>query len=478
MITSLFLQAVTMLSGLVLPRIFIGTFGSELNGMVSSISQFLSFISLLEGGLGAVVLAELYKPIINNDDKTIKSILYSCQSFFTKLAFYFIVYTVILGIVYGCIFKTNYSFGFVCSLVYVLSFTTLVQYLFAITYRLFLQALQKVYIVNIVSATTILANMILSMVLILIFPSIHLIKLCSAFLFLLHPIVLKRFVEKQYRDLRFGVSRNAYSIANRWDGFAQNLAHFISLNTDIAIITIFLSFVDVSVYSVYLLPVTALRSIISSMTSSYQSVLGEYYAKGRMESLRISFEKYNCFNLAITISMFGTCLILINPFVSLYTQNIQDANYYQPVFSVLITIANMFFCMREPYRYLVLAAGKFRETNFGAVMEAIINLVLSIVLVDRYGLIGVSVGTLIAVMYRFAYLIVYLKKDILHKQYRDYLGSMVKTLILMFFNVIVVVLLDFRVCTFIQFCFYGAVVFMLECGFAFSLFGKGFLRNK
>ena len=38
-------------------------FGSEINGLVSSITQFLSFISLLEGGLGAVVLAELYLPI-------------------------------------------------------------------------------------------------------------------------------------------------------------------------------------------------------------------------------------------------------------------------------------------------------------------------------------------------------------------------------------------------------------------------------
>lgn len=478
LITSLVFQVATMLSGLILPRIIIGTFGSELNGMVSSITQFLSFISLLEGGLGAVVLAELYKPINDKDDKQIKSILCSCQKFFTKLAFIFIFYTVVLSIVYGYIFKTDYSFGFVCSLVYILSFTTLVQYLFAITYKLFLQAQQKIYIVNIVSTTTVLINLVLSLALIHVFPSIHLIKLCSAFAFLLQPIVFKKFVEKKYHNLHSYDSKSDYAIANRWGGFAQNLAHFVNLNTDIVVITLFLSFTDVSVYTVYLLPITALRSIISSMTNSYQSALGKYYAQGEKELLRTNFDKFNNFNLSITIAMFGTCLILINPFVSLYTQNINDANYYQPIFAVLITIANMFFCMREPYRFLVLAAGKFKETNFGAVMEAIINLALSIILINQYGLIGVAIGTLIAVVYRFVYLVVYLKKNILYKQYRDYFRNSAKTCILIFFNSTAVILLDFRGCTFIQFCFYGTVIFVIEIVISLFLFFRGFIMSK
>lgn len=461
-----------MLSGLILPRIIIGTFGSELNGMVSSITQFLSFISLLEGGLGAVVLAELYKPITDRDDDQIKSILGSCQKFFTKLAIIFVIYTVVLSIVYGYIFKTDYSFGFVCSLVYILSFTTLVQYLFAITYKLLLQAQQKIYIVNIVSAATVLINLILSVVLIYVFPSIHLIKLCSAFAFLLQPIIFKIFVEKKFRNLKSDESKSGYIISNRWDGFAQNLAHFVNLNTDIVVITLFLSLTDVSVYTVYLLPITALRSIISSMTNSYQSALGKYYAQGEKELLKNNFEKFNRFNLSITIAMFGTCLILIIPFVSLYTQNIHDANYYQPIFAIIITVANMFFCIREPFRFLVLAAGKFKETNFGAVMEAILNLALSLILITRYGLIGVAIGTLIAVVYRFVYLIVYLKKNVLQKPFRSYLSDVIKTSVLLCINIVIAILMDFRECTFIQFCILGFVIFVLESAGSFFLYFK------
>lgn len=472
LITSLVFQVATMLSGLILPRVIIGTFGSELNGMVSSITQFLSFISLLEGGLGAVVLAELYKPINDKDDNKVKSILYSSQKFFSKLAFIFIIYTVVLSILYGYIFQTDYSFGFVCSLVYILSFTTLVQYLFAITFKLLLQAQQKIYIVNIVSTATVLINLILSVILIYIFPSIHLIKLCSAFAFILQPIVFRFFVEKKFHNLKSDESKNNYIISNRWDGFAQNLAHFVNLNTDIVVITLFLSLTDVSVYTVYLLPITALRSIISSMTNSYQSALGKYYAQGEKELLKSNFEKFNRFNLSITIAMFGTCLILIVPFVSLYTQNIHDANYYQPIFAILITVANMFFCIREPFRFLALAAGKFKETNFGAVMEAVINLALSLILITRYGLIGVAIGTLVAVVYRFVYLIVYLKKNILHKRFRSYLCDAVKTSLLLCINILIAVLIDLRVCTFIQFCILGFVIFVLESAGSFFLYFK------
>ena len=63
-------QLVTIISGLIVPRLLLSTFGSEANGLVSSLTQFLNYISLVEGGLGSVVLAALYLPLAK---KTIKN---------------------------------------------------------------------------------------------------------------------------------------------------------------------------------------------------------------------------------------------------------------------------------------------------------------------------------------------------------------------------------------------------------------------
>ena len=62
-ITSLIQQVTVLLCGLIVPRAIIGTFGSNVNGLTSSITQFLSYITLLEAGIGPVIKAALYKPI-------------------------------------------------------------------------------------------------------------------------------------------------------------------------------------------------------------------------------------------------------------------------------------------------------------------------------------------------------------------------------------------------------------------------------
>ena len=470
--SALVLQILTMISGLILPRIIIGTFGSEINGMVSSITQFLSFISLLEGGLGAVILAELYKPIEVNDHETINSILNSCQEFFKKLSFVFIIYTIIVGVVYSIAEKGKYSFAYVCSLVFILSFTTLAQYLFSITNKLLLQAQQKIYIVNIVMSITVVAYLLISVVLIYTYPEIHLIKLGSAIAYLLQPIAFNYYIDNRYKGKRRRVCHTRYDLKSRWDGFAQNLAHFINLNTDVALITIFSSLVDVSIYSVYMLSITALRSIIASLTNSYQSTLGKYFAQEDFAQLKRKFEKFDNMNTVVSMSLFCTCVLLINPFVSIYTSGIKDANYYQPLFALIITLANLVYCIREPYRFIILAAGRFKETNFGAMMEAILNLTISISLLRWFGLVGIAVGTLIAVTYRYLYFVYYLKKDILHKDYTEYIFRWGKILILIVLNVIVYYSVSFGIEGFIDFIIYGMIIFIFEAIISYLLFIK------
>ena len=143
LVSALINQFATIIYGLILPRMIITTFGSEVNGMISSISQFLSFISLLEGGLGAVVLAELYYPLEQKDDEKIKDILLACHSFFTKLGIVFLCYTIVIAGVFAYAEQGQYSATFVVLLVIILSISTLSQYLFAITSKLLLQANQK-----------------------------------------------------------------------------------------------------------------------------------------------------------------------------------------------------------------------------------------------------------------------------------------------------------------------------------------------
>ena len=72
---SLFMQIASVISALIVPRLILETFGSSTNGLVSSISQFLNYITLVEGGITGVISANLYKPLVDGDNKKLSSVL-------------------------------------------------------------------------------------------------------------------------------------------------------------------------------------------------------------------------------------------------------------------------------------------------------------------------------------------------------------------------------------------------------------------
>ena len=157
-ISSIILQIVTILSGFIIPRLLLEKFGSEVNGLVSSLNQFLNYITLLEGGLGAVILANLYKPLVEKNEAKISSIVVTMRKLYQKISIIFLIYSLILGIVYPFIVKTSFSVDYVFTLTLILSINMFVQYCFSITWRTLLKADKKVYYVSFVQILIIILN--------------------------------------------------------------------------------------------------------------------------------------------------------------------------------------------------------------------------------------------------------------------------------------------------------------------------------
>ena len=98
MLSGLILQFFTIISCFIIPKIILSYFGSEINGLVSSLNQFLSYIALIEGGITGVVVANLYKPIVDKDDNKISSILVTADNFYKKIGIVFILYSILLSV--------------------------------------------------------------------------------------------------------------------------------------------------------------------------------------------------------------------------------------------------------------------------------------------------------------------------------------------------------------------------------------------
>lgn len=402
MLTSILLQIVTVISGFIIPKLILSYFGSEVNGLASSINQFLSYITLVEGGISGVISANLYKPIIEKDNNKISSIIVTAQRFYKKIGRIFIAYTVILSVAYPLLWGKNFNYIYVCTLVLVLSITMMVQYMFSLTLKTFLSADKKLYIVNITQIIITALNMLFAYMTVKIYPSIHVLKLVSGILYVLQPVIFGYFVRKNYA-LNWKVESSNELIKERWSGFAINIAAFIHNSTDIVILTMFTTLQTVSIYSVYVLVTNGLKNLVNSVFSSINPTLGQAYASGDTKELNKKMDIYEYITMLLVFFFFTIAALLITPFVLIYTEGITDANYNQAIFGYLVVLSEALYLIKSPHLSLAYVANKFKEVTAPAYIEAIINIVVSLVLVGKFGLIGVAVGTIAAMIYRMAF---------------------------------------------------------------------------
>lgn len=413
-LASLVYQVLTIIYGLIVPQIVLRSFGSEVNGLVSSLNQFLNYISLLEGGLTGVILAALYKPLAVKDYKKISGILKAANAFFRKLAVIFGVYTIVLAVVYPLVVHTSFSWGYVFSLTIIISLSIFVQYFFALSYRILINADQKGYIVYLILMLFMVVNFFFTILVVCVWNEIHVLKLLSTVAFLIQPVAFNAYVKKYY-PLDKNVSPDQEAIAQRWDGFSQNIAFFIHSNTDVVVLTLVGTLTDVSIYSVYLLVINALKTLMIAISSSLAPGLGNALATISKEKVNEVFDSYEFGISFLTVFIFTCGALLVTPFVGIYTKGIQDANYYQPLFGYLMMAAEGIYCFRDPYVNLAYISGKFRETAKYAYAECVINIGLSVVLVFRFGLIGVAIGTLVSMLYRMIAHMIYISKNIIDR---------------------------------------------------------------
>ena len=398
-LSTITLQLVTIICGFIVPRLIIGNFGSNVNGLVNSITQFLAYITLLESGFGPVVKSVLYKPIAKKDKTTIQEILKTSEKFFRKISYIFLAYIIALCIILPLIVSNEFDTIFTTSLVLIIAISTFAEYYFGMTYKLYLQAEQKTYVISIIQIATLVLNTIIIVALIKLGASIQVVKLVSAIIFVFRPILQNIYVKKKYKiDLKQADGK--YKIEQKWDGLAQHIAYVVHTNTDIVILTLCSNMAEVSVYSIYAMIVTKVKNIVQSFKAGIDAAFGDMLAKGEQDNLKIAFKKYENFYLTIATILFSATFFLIVPFVSIYTKGITDVNYIRPTFAYLMVIAEFIWAIRQPYNDLVKVAGHFKQTRTGAWVEAISNIVISFILVWHFGIVGVAIGTLFAMFIR------------------------------------------------------------------------------
>lgn len=418
-VSSLVLQVTTIICGFILPRMILKYYGSEVNGLVASVNQFLSIISFLELGVGAVIQASLYRPLAEGDKDQISKISVSGQRFFTNLAKILLIYLVFLLIFYPRFAKQEFSYLYTAGMILVMSISSFAQYYFGILNSLIVTADQRGYISTFAQIITIILNTLVCIILMVGGAEIHLVKLSTSLIYALRPIFLSWYVKKNY-DIDWKISYDEEPIKQKRNGMAQHIAAVVLDGTDILVLTIFSGMKEVSIYSLYYLVVKGVRQVVVAFTNGSQALMGDLRARQELDHLKKFFSKFEWSIHTMTSLLFGITSILIVPFIMVYTSGTHDANYNQPLFARLLVLALACYCLRLPYNTMILSAGHFKQTQNNYIIAALINVILSVISVKRFGLVGVTVGTLIAMTYQTIRMARYNSKNFIHRPLKKF----------------------------------------------------------
>ena len=412
-------EIVSLVCGLVSQRLILSSFGSAYNGVTQSISQFISYIELMKAGIGGVAMAALYKHLSQHDDREMNEVLSSMQKFMRRIAFIFVAFVIGVAIIYPTFIVRDFDWWFTASLVLIISLSTFVQYYMGFTYQVLIEADQKGYMIIVMQIVTTILNTIVSIILINGGCSIHVVKLGSSLVHIVPPLFFYWYVHKNYK-IDKSIEASSDKIPQRWDAAAHEVAAFINSNTDVTVVTIFAGVKEVSVYSIYYYVISNMKKIVTKFSGGFASAFGNMYAKGEIEAMKKNLSLFELIIYSLVSVLYPVALAMVVPFVMLYTKGVTDADYSRPLFALMLTLASIFNCFRIPYRTIVIAIGHYKQTRNGAIKEAIINVVVSVLCTMRFGLVGVAIGSFCAMATRSYEFASYLSKNVLNRDIKYY----------------------------------------------------------
>lgn len=446
MITAVSSNVLTIIVGLVAQAVFIKILGSEYLGLNGLFSNVISMLGIVELGMGSAIIYNMYKPIAENDHEKIKSLMH----FYKKSYLIITLIISIIGIMIIPFIKYIVDIESVTVdvnvyLVYILFLLeTICSYILSYK-RSMLYADQKEYITNIIHmGYTIIVNT-MQLTFLYFTHDYYLYLIIKVIMRLVENIVISSYVNRRYSYL---LDNNVTKLDSKTEKdifqkikalFFHKIGGFIVSGTDNIIISKYLGLVTVGLYSNYYMIINAVQTVINHIIQATRASVGNLLVT---ESKKKQFDIFNKIRFVnFWISCFSSiCIfVIMDSFITIWI----GYKFVLPTKVLLVLVINFFIVSsRSTYGAFKEAAGIFYEDRFVPIIESLLNIVLSIIFVKKFGLMGVFMGTVASGLVLWCYSYPkYVYKNLFGRSYYDYIKETI----------------------------YYLIVFVLVAGFSYSL---------
>ncbi len=414
LISSLIYQVVLIGLGFILPRLYLENFGSEVNGVLSTIKQIFVYMLLLEAGVGLATTQALYKHIGEKDYKSASAVLSATHSYYIRTGIIYFAIVLLIAVVYGYVVPTGINSHVVFAIVILTGVPSLFSFFVQGKYRILMEVDGRKYVINNSDTVCQIAANAAKVLVLLLTDSLVLIQLVYCVIAVGQLVFLYFYAKKRYKWLDLKSEPDFKAISQKNSVLIHQISGMVFNNTDIILLSFLTDFKTVSIYTVYNIFFAQMQTFVTSVVSGFSFALGQMFNTNREKFDRV-YRAYETFYIMATFIIYTLMAVFILPVIQIYTKGINDANYTNVYLVILFVVMNLLSNGKLPANGVLEYAGGFRETRSHAIWEMTINIVVSVAAIMYFGICGAIAGTIVALIYRSIVMIYYSNKKVLGK---------------------------------------------------------------
>lgn len=391
-------QIIITLLAFVSRKIFVDSLGTEYLGINGLLTNILSMLSLIEGGIGASIVYNLYKPLAKDDKSKIIALIQLYKKLYTILAIIIAVMCISIYPFLSNLIKgfNNIPNVFIVYIIFVAK--NIISYLNAHKWSL-INADQKAYVLTKYNLIFNVLTTISKIIILLVTNNYIIYLLIELIIFIIQNIWNGKIVSERYPYIKtnklYKVDKEIKNniITNFKALILHKIGGYIVLGTDNILISIFINIKTVGLYSNYTMIMGQLSSLVGPILGGVGDSVGNLIA---IENKEKKYEVYNTIYL-LNFWIYSVCTIflynLLEPFITWW---LGKGLLLDKLTFIAILINFYILGLRISILTFKNKAGIFTNDRYAPLIEAIINLGASIVLVKYLGLAGIFIGTIIS----------------------------------------------------------------------------------
>lgn len=484
-------EAITILLGILVPHFILTSYGSEINGLLHSVTQIYSYVALLEAGVGIATVQALYKTLGNQNREKTNSVLSATNKFYHRTGVFYLLAILIFSVFYPSCIRTEIPTVTIVLIIVFNGLGSVINFFFQGKYFLLLQADGKNYVKT---SLTMFINVFKNIAKILLMAwgfDVVFVQMIAMVVSIIQMIYISWYIKKNYSWIDLKVKPDFEALSQNKNVLVHQISGLIFNNTDNILLTFFCGLKTVSVYSMYNLFFNMIVALQSTVSSSVVFVLGQTYHSDKKRFVKL----YNCYELyyvTLVFALYSVVNFFILPFLQVYTRDVTDINYINKYLPMLFTAIWLLSCARNAPNNVINFEGHYKQTQWRTILEATINITVSIVAIQFFGIYGALIGTIVALLYRTNDIIIYANRKILKRScwrtYKIWITNLLVFVVIMCLNNIININLDsyisiilfaipYSITTIIIFFAIASILDLETAKFAFDLVYNKFIKK-